>query len=86
MSDVPLDLKEQLARIDRMIQETGKFAEETRKFTEEQHKLIAEERKLGAEAAKLERDRWLAPWMVVVGGVGGMLAIAQFLLRLAGKG
>jgi hypothetical protein len=52
MSDIPahyrerLDLREQIARIDRM-------REESLKFTAEQHKLTA-------EAAKLKREPWIA--------------------------
>jgi hypothetical protein len=53
----PLEVAEQVARIERM-------QEETRKFVAEQHKLIA-------EAAKLRRDHGLAPWLLVVAGAGG---------------
>lgn len=72
MSDAALPpiLREQLARIDRDIAETGKLNEETRKF-------VAEAHKLQAEAAKLNRDRWLAPLIVILSlltGLGGILA------------
>lgn len=52
--DINLDLREQVARIDRAIAETHKLQAESDKFGSEQ-------RKLAAEAAKLHRDRWLAP-------------------------
>jgi hypothetical protein len=63
LSDTPadFDLREQLARIDRAIAETGKLQEETQKF-------VAEQRKLLAEAAKLQRDRMLAPGQLLLGG------------------
>ena len=50
MSDVPLDLREQIARIDRAIAQSHKFQEETNKLVQEAHKF-------GAESAKLARDR-----------------------------
>ena len=55
MTDVAVDQEEQLARIQRM-------QEETRKFVSEQHKLQA-------EAAKLIRDRDIAPWQIAFGGM-----------------
>ncbi len=56
----PLDILEQVARIERS-------QEETRKFVAEQHKLIA-------EAAKLERDRRLAPIILISGTVAALIA------------
>ena len=56
----PLDIQEQVARIERA-------QEETRKFVAEQHKLIA-------EAAKLERDRRLAPIILISGTVAALIA------------
>ncbi|MDI2072455.1 hypothetical protein ABIF68_006160 [Bradyrhizobium japonicum] len=47
-----MDQQEQVARIERM-------QEETRKFVAEQHKLMA-------ERGKLSRDIVLAPWQLVV--------------------
>lgn len=64
MSDLPADFREQLdlraeiARIDRDRAETHKLQGETDKF-------VAEQRKLIAEAAKLTRDRLLAPWLLI---------------------
>ena len=55
-----LDIQEQVARIERA-------QEETRKFVAEQHYLIA-------EAAKLERDRRLAPIIVISGTVAALTA------------
>jgi len=69
LSDIPteykirLDLHEQIAQIDRM-------REETLKFTAEQHKLTA-------LAAKLGRDRLLAPWLAIVGLIGGIITVAS---------
>ena len=56
----PLDLQEQVARIERA-------QEETRKFVAEQHKLIA-------ESAKLERDRRLAPIVITATTLGAIIA------------
>ncbi len=63
------DLEEQLARIRRS-------NEETRKFVAEQHKLMEKAGKLTAEAAKLNRDRKLAPlvllgtfWAALIGAL-----------------
>ena len=58
----PLDIQEQVARIERA-------QEETRKFVAEQHKLIA-------EAAKLERDRRLAPILITASAFGAIIAAA----------
>jgi hypothetical protein len=41
-----LDLREQVARIDRAIAETGRLQEETHKFVTEQAKLVAEQANL----------------------------------------
>ena len=65
-----LDLREQIARIDRAQEEVRKFSAETRKLT-------AEAEKLYAEASKLGRDRWLAPVIVTFSGLaalGGLVA------------
>ena len=56
----PLDIQEQVARIERA-------QEETRTFVAEQHTLIA-------EAAKRERDRRLAPIIVISGTVAALIA------------
>jgi hypothetical protein len=73
MSDIPadwrgqLDLRAELARIDRDRAETTKLTAESRKFIAEQNKLLSEGR-------KLERDRWLAP-LVLLGSIsGGLIA------------
>jgi hypothetical protein len=76
MSDIPadyrdrLDIREQIARIDRA-------REETLKFTAEQHKLTA-------EAAKLGPDRLLAPWLAIVGLIGGVITVASTIARWKG--
>lgn len=74
-----LDLRGEIARIDRDRAETAKLTEETRKFTAEQHKLMS-------EAAKLDRDRWLAPWLAVItvlGGFAGFLSVAYSVWHAA---
>jgi hypothetical protein len=72
MSDLPpLDLREQIARIDRMRDESEKFK--------------AEQQKLIAEAAKLNRDRLVAPWLAIASVVGGALGLATFMSRLLGR-
>jgi hypothetical protein len=82
MGDMPtdyptrLDLAELVARIERQ-------QEETRKFISEQHKL-------DAEAAKLPVDRYMVPVVAILtliaalGGLGGILAGAQAILRWRG--
>lgn len=81
-----LDMREQLARIDRALAENQKFAAEQSKFTAEQAKLQAEALKLSAEADKLRKDAELAPWQVFIvlltGAAGFFLAGAGFLRLL----
>lgn len=77
MSDLPLDLREQLVRIDRAQAELAKFQEETRKFVAEQHKLMA-------EGDEFRRDRSLAPWLAGGAVAGGILTIANLALRTFG--
>lgn len=54
----PFDFTEQLARIRHYQEESDKFAAEQRKLAQEALKLLAEEQ-------KLNRDRWLAPWVLI---------------------
>lgn len=90
--DVALDMRRELARIDRDLAETQKLNAETRKlFAEarkfdyaEFEKLSAETRKLFSEAAKLDRDRWLAPWLAIAGLLGGIITVAGALWRALG--
>ena len=76
MSDIPADwrdrlnVREQITRIDRSIDEAAK--------------LRAEQGKLIAEGRKLDRDRWLAPWLAVGAAIGGFLGLATFLAHLMG--
>lgn len=60
-----LDIRAEIARIDRDRAETSKLTEEAQKF-------IAEQRKLIAEGRKLDRDRWLAP-LVAASAFGGAI-------------
>lgn len=68
--------------------ETQKFHAENMKLTEEALKLTEEALKFREEALKFRRDRWLAPWLLVVSilsaiGAAGGLATLINLLRAA---
>lgn len=90
-----LDLREQLARIDREMSEGHKLKAETRTLDEqrafnserlivERQKFIAEGQKLMAEARKLDREYWWFPWvqLVTLAGTSGAIgAIVSWLLR-----
>jgi hypothetical protein len=65
--EAPLDMRAILARIDRDLAESDELRAETRKFV--------------AEANKMTWDRWLAPIVVIVGGIGGGIALANFLIQ-----
>jgi hypothetical protein len=80
MSDAQqLDIREQIALIDRVI-------EETRKFTAQQHKLQAEQLKLAAEERKFDRERWLVV-AAMIGAIGGILAgVTSAAIRWLGWG
>ena len=79
------DWAAQLAAVQRSIAETRKFGEETVKLTAERRRLEEEAMKMNAEALKLQRDRSLAPLVLlstllsaIVGGIAGTVA-ARFL-------
>lgn len=84
MSELPLDYRTQLdlraeiARIDRDRAETQKLIEESQKLTAEQRKLIA-------EAQKLTWDRWLAPSLAIAAVIGGLLGVVSFIAHLMGR-
>ena len=61
MTEMTMDLQEQIARINRSLAETEKLQEETRKFV--------------AEAHKLTRDAALAPWQVAFAGMAAGAAL-----------
>jgi hypothetical protein len=65
-----LDMREQIARIDRALAGHGKFQAETEKLLAESRKFRVEREKRGAAAGKLQRDRMLAPWAIVVTAIG----------------
>jgi hypothetical protein len=68
MSDKPeLDLRAELARIDRDRAETNKLFAETIKVMER------EAEKLRAEENKLWRDWRMAPWVLAVGVIGAII-------------
>ena len=61
------DHREQLARIDRSIDEAAKF--------------LAERTRLEAEAAKLNRDRFLAPALPLAATLGAIATVGPAILR-----
>jgi hypothetical protein len=71
MSDVPardpIHIQAIVARIDRDIAESRKFA--------------AEQTKLSAEARKLDRDRWLTPSLAIAGLLGGIATVTLTIAR-----
>ena len=62
----PLDIREQIVRIDRAIAETRKF--------------VSERDKLAEEAAKSSRDRWLAPVLAIVSVIGGLAGFTSAIV------
>lgn len=86
MSDTtgpPIDYKAIVAQIDRDLMEAGKLRQKTQKFLTEHDKLVAEEAKLRSEARKLDRDRWIAPWLAIMGLVGGIVTVGGATWRLS---
>ncbi len=77
MSDIAdyadrLNIREQIARIDRSLDEAAKFR--------------SERVKLDAEAAKLRRDRFLAPAVALAATLGAIAALTPAILRALGGG
>ena len=66
----PLNIREQIARIDRFLDEAAKFR--------------SERSKLDAEAAKLNRDRFLAPALALAATLGAIAAFAPAIMRAIG--
>lgn len=76
--DPPFDIREQLARIDKMRAETLKLQEELQK-------VVAETLKANRDAVKVQQDTRLAPWTVGFAGVGtgaALLAAGAGLAKL----
>ena len=71
-----LDYAAQLAAIERSIAETRKFGEEQHKLNAEASKLAAEQNKLTAEALKFQRERSLAPLLVISSVLSAALSAA----------
>lgn len=67
MSDERLDLEAELVKL-------ARDREETRKFSAEVHKLIREGEKFRAEEMKLWRDWRLAPWVLAIGVIAGLIS------------
>ncbi len=78
MSEIPtdyrerLDLKEQLARIDRSLDEAAKFR--------------AEQNKLMAERDKFNRDPWILTLAALIAALAAFIARAPELLHAFGVG
>ncbi len=70
-----LDMREQLARIDRTLTENRKFAAEAQKLT-------AEQLKPAAETNNLRLIRFVTPIAVLVGAAASLVAAAPVLLKL----
>jgi prepilin signal peptidase PulO-like enzyme (type II secretory pathway) len=86
-----LDLREQIARIDRAMIETEKLAAESRKLSAEalklsaeQLKLSAEQLKLAAEAQKIGWDIRFAPYLAIAAVIAALLGVATFIAHLMG--
>jgi len=89
VSDLPADdaerlnLREQVSRIDRQIEESHKFMAEQHKLLAERQKLNAEAEKLASEARTFGRARGLAPWQTATIVLSSMAALVASLLSLA---
>jgi hypothetical protein len=99
MSDLPeLDLRSEIARMDRDRAETQKLLAGVGKLNAEalamratelrdgadSRKLLAEQAKLLAEQVKLQREWRLAPWLAWLGIGGGAVTVIGALLRWSG--
>ena len=65
-----LNIREQIARIDRALDEAAKFR--------------SERIKLDAEAAKFRRERFFAPAVALAATLGAIAALVPFILRALG--
>jgi hypothetical protein len=90
MSDAPangagLDLRAELARIDRDRAETVKLlAGAQLRIPAETRKLQAEQANLIAQEAKALREWRLAPWLAWLGVAGGLITISGAILHALG--
>lgn len=80
MSDLPLDYPERL-NLAELVARIERQQQETRKLVAESGKLFAERDKLAAETRKFDRERWLAPWLAIVGLLGGLATIGVSIAR-----
>jgi hypothetical protein len=74
------DAAEMLARIEHRLAESDKFRAEQNKMTAEMQKFGAEQQKLYAEGLKLQRDRWLAPVIVVATITAAVASVLNLIL------
>lgn len=65
----PLDLREQIVRIDRAIAETQKFQAEANKLTAEERKLL--------------RDASAVRWQITVAAIGGVAGLIAAIVTAA---
>jgi hypothetical protein len=72
MSDIPADYRDRLD-LRTILAEIDRKQAETRKRQQESDTFVAEQRKLIAEGDKLNRDRWLAPWVLVTSLSSGLV-------------
>lgn len=72
MSDMPADCRASLGRRT-VVAEMDRKQDETRKFVSGQHKLAALDQKPSSEGRKLDRDRSLAPWVIVLSALSELV-------------
>jgi hypothetical protein len=87
-----LDLRAEIARIDRDRAETSKLVAESRALLAAEtrdgadtRKLLAEQAKLMAEQMKLQREWRLAPWLAWLGITGGVVTLTGAVLHALGR-
>ena len=73
-----LNVQEQVIRIDRMIAETQKLISESAK-------LVSASTKLQAGGQKFSRERFLAPALVGVSILSGIVAVVTLVLHAGGR-
>ena len=84
--DHSLDLQEQIARINRMQREIGKWDVEMLKTIADVKKIVADIDKSTAETVKIGRDTRLLPWtmiLTVLGAASAFFAAGAAFMKLA---
>lgn len=80
-TEIAFDVRAVLAGIDRDLAEQQKLLAEQRKLFADEIKLRSEELKLRSESRKLDRDRLLAPWLAILGLLGGAITVGGAIWR-----